>query len=428
MKLFLICPKQTLHAAFDNRVKADRTLFSRIPVRLGCNCRIVRLSKIDPDSTGLYSFRYYKGVRTLKIDVNLSTKPHSIYIGRDLFKENATFLSDHMDRGSKALIVTDRKVLETCRTMIGNSLERLSVETTKYVLQGHERDKAIETLSRCYELMYRSGLDRDSTVIALGGGVVGDLAGYAASTYMRGIKLINIPTTLLSMVDSSIGGKNGINFPWGKNVVGTFYQPSTVLVDLTFLDSLPRRVFLDGMAEVIKYSVLDGHDFLETLIERREKIIEMDNDCLHDIVSRCCEIKVRTIVADEREEGIRMTLNFGHTIGHAIEVAGSYTSYSHGQALSIGMRGAFLLSSGLGLIDQDEVSIFEKVLNSYELPLTWNIEDVKPQDLWRFMERDKKARGDRLGFVLTKGIGSVIIRDIKAEKGLILKVLDDLRE
>ncbi len=364
----------------------------------------------------------------MKIDVNLSANPYSIYIGRDLFKGNAACLSDHMDRGSKALIVTDRKVLEACCTVIGSSLEQLGVEAIEYVIQGQERAKAIETLSRCYELMYRSGLDRDSAVIALGGGVVGDLAGYIASTYMRGIKLINIPTTLLSMVDSSIGGKNGINFPWGKNVVGTFYQPSIVLVDLTFLDSLPRRVFLDGMAEVIKYSVLDGHDFLATLIERREEIVGMDNDYLRDIVSRCCEIKARTVAEDEHEEGIRMTLNFGHTIGHAIEVAGSYTRYTHGQALSIGMRGAFLMSSNLGLIEQDEVSLLEKVLNSYELPLTWDIEGVKPQNLWRLMERDKKARGDRLGFVLTRGFGSVIIRDIKAEKGLILKVLDELQE
>ena len=364
----------------------------------------------------------------MKVDVNLPASPYSIFIGRGLFRDATTPLSDHIHRGNKVLVITDRKVLEACYPLVGHSLEHMDVEVREYVVSGNEGDKAFETLSRCYKLMSGSGMDRDSAVIALGGGVIGDLAGFVSSTYMRGIKLINIPTTLLAMVDSSIGGKNGINFPWGKNVVGTFYQPSVVLVDLSFLDSLPRRTFLDGMAEVIKYGVLTGPDFLTTILDHKGELLKRDDDYLEGIVARCCEIKARTVEEDEREEGIRATLNFGHTIGHALEAAGSYACYTHGQALSIGMRGAFLISLGLGLIGGKEVDLLERVLQCYELPLTWKVEGVSPEDVWRFMERDKKARGERLGFVLTKGFGSVIICDIKAEKGLILKVLDDLWE
>ncbi len=368
------------------------------------------------------------GEGTLKIDVSLPAKPYSIFIGNNMFPKLPEEMVDQLRSGTGILVFTDRNVLKHCYPVVDQGLKGMGIRVEEFVIPGGENDKALDTLSRCYEKMALTGFDRDSTILALGGGVVGDLAGFAASTYMRGIRLIHIPTTLLAMVDSAIGGKNAINFPWGKNMVGTFYQPSSVLVDLAFLDSLPVEVYRDGLAEIIKYSVIEGHELLSIVRDRVNSILERDVDSLAEIVARCCRIKAEIVARDEFDRAVRTTLNFGHTIGHALEAAGSYSSYSHGQALSIGMRGAFRISSHFGLVSGDEERLLEDTLERFGLPLTWNIEGVGTEEIWRYLVRDKKARGDRLDFVLTKGFGTVIIRDIKGDKGLILKVLDELQE
>lgn len=364
----------------------------------------------------------------MKIDVSLPTKPYSIFIEKNLFPDLPEGVEDQLGRSSGVLLFMDRNVSKHCSPVVDQRMKEMGVRVEKFVIPGGETDKTMETVSRCYEMMSASGFDRDTTILALGGGVVGDLAGFVASTYMRGIRLIHVPTSLLAMVDSAIGGKNAVNFPWGKNMVGTFYQPSFVLVDLSFLGSLPVDAYRDGMAEIIKYSVIDGHDLLSMIRDRAKSIQDRDVDCLKDIVVRCCGIKADIVARDEFDQTIRTTLNFGHTIGHALEAAGSYSGYSHGQAISIGMRGAFRISSHFGLVSQDEERLLEDTLERFGLPLTWSIEGVGTEDIWRYLVRDKKARRDRLDFVLTKGFGSVIIRDVKGDKGLILKVLDELRE
>jgi 3-dehydroquinate synthase len=368
------------------------------------------------------------GEGTLKIDVSLPAKPYSIFIGNNLFTNLPEEMVGQLRSGTGILVFTDRNVLKHCYPVVDQGLKGMGIRVEEFVIPGGENDKTLDTLSRCYEQMALTGFDRDSTILALGGGVVGDLAGFAASTYMRGIRLIHIPTTLLAMVDSAIGGKNAINFPWGKNMVGTFYQPSSILVDLAFLDSLPEEAYRDGLAEIVKYSVIEGHELLSIVRDRVNSILERDVDSLADIVARCCGIKAEIVARDEFDRTVRTTLNFGHTIGHALEAAGSYSSYSHGQALSIGMRGAFRISSHYGLVSRDEERLLEDILERFGLPLTWNIEGVGTEEIWRYLVRDKKARGDRLDFVLTKGFGTVIIRDIKGDKGLILKVLDELQE
>jgi len=361
------------------------------------------------------------------VEVDLPGRSYSIRIGRGLIQAGEDGMGDYLSNGSRVMVIADRNTSTSCYPLLERRLQQFGVSPVIFILEGSERDKAIDTLSRCYEAMARSVFDRDSFVLALGGGVIGDLAGFVAATYMRGIRLIQVPTTLLAMVDSSIGGKNGINFPWGKNVVGTFYQPSLVLSDLVFLDSLPEESYRDGMAEVIKYGVLEGGDLLSRLRDAQVEIRNRDPLILTEIVTRCSEVKAGIVEADELEHGLRARLNFGHTIGHALEAAGSFARYSHGQALAIGMRGAFLLSLRLGLIGRDELEQIERLLEVYGLPTAWDLKGVGPADLWNYMERDKKARGGRLVFILTKGFGTVIIRNVQKEKGLILKVLDELR-
>ena len=368
------------------------------------------------------------GEEKLKVEVDLPSRAYSIIISRDLFRDGARELEDLLGDSPRALVLTDRNVSRLWYPLVERRLREMGPEVSRFVIPGREADKTIETVTRCYEAMGRSGFDRDSAVVALGGGVVGDIAGFVASTYMRGIRLVQVPTTLLAMVDSSIGGKNGVNFPWGKNMVGTFYQPSIVLIDPVFLESLPEEVFRDGVAEIIKYGVIGGGDLVSIVEGRMRSSPSGEDDCLEEVVSRCCRIKADLVVRDEFDRGVRALLNFGHTIGHALEAAGSYARYSHGQALSIGMRGAFRISRHLGLAARDEERRLEDLLDRFGLPLTWNIAGTTCDDVWQYLERDKKARGGRLDFVLTKGFGSVIIRDISADKGLILKVLDELRE
>ncbi len=362
------------------------------------------------------------------IDVNLPENRYSIHIGKDLFRMDLPLLADLLKEISGLLVVTDDEVQAACYPHLGGYLDRMGVEVAQFVIGGGEGDKTLDTLSDCYEVMCASHLDRDSVVLALGGGIVGDLAGFAASTFMRGLPLVNIPTTLLAMVDSAIGGKNAVNLPWGKNMVGTFHQPSLVLVNLDFLETLPREAFLDGMAEVIKYCVLSGEDLAAAVMERSNEMQALDYAFINEIVAKCCSLKVKIIVEDERDQGVRAKLNFGHTIGHALEVAGNFSRYTHGEALSIGMRGAFMLSKRLGLVGEEELRMLEDLMSIWGLPRKWSIGGVDSMELWKHMLRDKKARGRKLDFVLTKGFGSVIIRDIKAEKGLVLKVLDDLSE
>ncbi len=364
----------------------------------------------------------------MKVEVNLTGRRYPIFIGNGLFEGDFPAFTSCLAGGGKVLAIMDRNVSKACFPAVDRCLRRSGIEVCRLILEGTEKDKSIESLIRCYEAMARSAMDRGSTVLSIGGGVVGDLAGFAASTFMRGIRLVCVPTTLLAGVDSSIGGKNGVNLPCGKNLIGTFHQPSAVFTDLDFIDTLPPRVFLDGMAEVIKYAVLDGPDFLEYLEEWRNEIIEKESGRLEEIVSRCCRFKVGIVEKDERDEGIRAYLNLGHTIGHALEAAGSYSHYSHGESISIGMRGAFLISSRLGMLDEADVLRLESILTGYGLPLSWNLGGVEPEDLWAYIEMDKKREGGDINFVLTKGFGSVIIRGVKGEKPIILKVLDDLRE
>jgi 3-dehydroquinate synthase len=258
--------------------------------------------------------------------------------------------------------------------------------------------------------------------VALGGGVIGDIGAFCASLYMRGINLIQIPTTLLAQVDSSVGGKTGVNHPLGKNMIGTFYQPKLVWIDVNTLRSLPRREFLAGVAEVLKYGVILDREFFQFLSEAREKVLGLEPESLSRVVQRCCELKAQVVSEDEREAGLRAILNYGHTIGHAIETLTNYRGFLHGEAVAIGMAAEAKLSEALGYLVPDERAFIVETIRAYGLPTGTGL-DLEPSAMVQAMRIDKKARKGALTFVLPEQVGRVRIeRDVPVEN-----VLDLLR-
>jgi 3-dehydroquinate synthase len=251
--------------------------------------------------------------------------------------------------------------------------------------------------------------DRKSTLIALGGGVVGDLTGFIAATYQRGIPFIQIPTTLLSQVDSSVGGKTAVNHPRGKNMIGAFYQPKLVVVDLDTLQTLPKNEFRAGLAEVIKYGIIADDKLFAFLENNTKKILSLNRDCLEYIIETSCAIKAKVVEKDERESRHRMILNFGHTFGHSIETLTNYTEYLHGEALAIGMTQAAWLSVETGECSEDVPIRIANLLKKFNLPV--HSPNLKPEDVISSMYYDKKTTHNKLRFILAKNIGSVKIVD-----------------
>jgi 3-dehydroquinate synthase len=257
--------------------------------------------------------------------------------------------------------------------------------------------------------LLKSRLDRNCCVVALGGGVIGDLTGFAASLYMRGIHFVQVPTTLLAQVDSSVGGKTGVNHPAGKNMIGTFYQPRLVWTDISTLSTLPEKELLCGIAEIIKYGVIWDAGLFGILEEKRERILDVDPDVIGYLVARSCEIKAEIVSKDERESGLRAILNFGHTIGHAVEAESGYSKYMHGEAVAMGMCVAARLSEALGIMDSAHADRIKSVVSAYGLPheLPKNLNVAK---LISYISMDKKAVAGEMKFILPRHIGSVIIQ------------------
>ena len=279
------------------------------------------------------------------------------------------------------------------------------------VIAGGESCKNLSTVAWLYEQMISQGLDRKSTVIALGGGIVGDIAGFAAASYMRGIGYIQIPTTLLAQVDSSVGGKTGVNLPHGKNLVGAFYQPGLVFVDAAFLTTLPEREYLTGLAEVIKYGIIWDGDFFSYLEANMDKIKSQDSECLLHIINRCCEIKAEIVAQDERESGLRALLNLGHTFGHAFEALTNYEKFTHGEAVAVGMIYASRLARRLDLISALDLDRITGLIEGYGLPVSFG--GLDNEGIVVQMRKDKKSVGGSIQFILPTAIGkSQIFNDV----------------
>lgn len=286
------------------------------------------------------------------------------------------------------------------------------------ILPDGERYKAQDSLARIYDELIQKQHHRDTTLIALGGGVIGDMTGFAASTYHRGTHFIQIPTTLLAQVDASIGGKTAINHPAGKNLIGSFYQPDAVIIDLDTLKTLPPREFRAGLAEVIKYALLEGGDFFELVYQAlKQGLANNDSPDLAQIISECCRIKAAIVTEDERETGKRALLNLGHTFAHALETHSRYQRWLHGEAVAIGLYCAAQLSSLLGFLGEEQVILIDEMLTLAKLPSRIP-GDIPLEELRAIMSQDKKIKNNKLRFILLKGIGDCYIEDEVTESAL----------
>jgi 3-dehydroquinate synthase len=342
------------------------------------------------------------------VKVSLGDRSYDIELGGSLDQAGAR-LRD-LGLGKKVAIVTNPLVKKLYGQRVVDSLKAAGFLVMSIEIPDGEQYKNLDWANSIYTSLLINSFDRKSALVALGGGVIGDLTGFAAATFMRGIPFIQVPTTLLAMVDSSVGGKTGVNHPMGKNMIGAFYQPKKVLMDLDVLKTLPKEELLSGMAEVIKYGVIRDADFFDFLDKNRDRILALDPDALSHIIRRSCEIKADVVSHDEREGGLRAILNFGHTVGHAIETAEHYTM-RHGHAVAIGMVYASRLAHGSGLCDASVPERVEGLIRSYGLPTDFSALSRKPTvvELMDMMQVDKKAEGGRVKFVLPKKIGEVVV-------------------
>jgi 3-dehydroquinate synthase len=338
------------------------------------------------------------------LNVNLRDRTYPIYVGDGILSKAGDFLQRAGLRG-KVAVITNPTVAQLYLDTMQESLSGAGFEVTPVLVPDGEQHKNLRSLSIIYDRLIAERFERQSCIVALGGGVVGDLAGFAAATFLRGIAYVQIPTTLLAQVDSSVGGKTGVNHQEGKNLVGAFYQPRLVLIDVAVLNSLPRREFIAGLAEVIKYGVIDDPELFKLLEETIGKLASLDRSLLTQVIATSCAIKAKVVEQDEHENDYRAVLNFGHTIGHALEAATHYQKYLHGEAVGIGMAQAAVISVQQGFCDQRSLERIRKLIKKTGLPIEIPRE-VSMQNLIQGMEVDKKSAGGKIKFVICTGIGA----------------------
>jgi len=310
-----------------------------------------------------------------------------------------------LNADGKVAVVTDTNVEKIYLKPCVDILKNAGYETYSYVIKSGEENKNLDTVRDIYRFLIESKFDRRSSLIALGGGVTGDITGFVAATFLRGINFIQMPTTLLAQADSSVGGKTGVDFDGYKNMVGAFYQPKFVYINVGTLKSLPERQLCSGMAEVIKHGIIANAEFFEYIDYNVNKILKLDEDVLQYMVMINCSIKGKVIEQDEKENGLRAILNFGHTIGHAIESASDFNLF-HGECVSVGMVGAFKIAKQLGIVDGSLVEKVEDTLQKFGLPV--KVCGLNVKEVYENMFHDKKTRKGKLLFVLPKRIGEVV--------------------
>ncbi len=307
--------------------------------------------------------------------------------------------------GRKLCIITDSNVNGIYAEAVKKEMEQVFSEVRICVFKAGEKSKTLDTIRSFYEFLLENKFDRKSVIAGLGGGVAGDMAGFAAASFMRGVDFIQIPTTLLAQVDSSVGGKVGVDFGSYKNVVGAFYQPKFVYINTVSLDTLPKREFSAGMAEVIKYGIIQSEEFYDYIIKNKEKIKGYDKDCLKYIIRSCCEMKAVVVGEDEHDTGLREILNYGHTIGHAIEGLKEF-ELLHGECVAIGMAAIMDISVKRGYIGADKRAEFMELLKYFDLPVS--VAGLKADEVYEQLFHDKKVSSNTLKFVIADKIGSTI--------------------
>ena len=345
-------------------------------------------------------------MKTLKVD--LGNRSYPIYIGSDLIDQAGLFSA--CEKSTSIYIITNTTVAPLYAARLTKTLETFGKPVRTITLPDGESYKDWKNLQLIFDDLLKFGADRQTMLIALGGGVIGDMTGFAAASFMRGIRFIQVPTTLLAQVDSSVGGKTGINHPLGKNMIGAFHQPVAVIADLNTLKTLPPRELSAGLAEVVKHGAIADAQFLDWIEVNAEALLACDTNAMGHAVLRSCEIKSAVVSADEREGGIRATLNFGHTFGHAIEAGMGYGEWLHGEAVGCGMVMGADLSCRLNLISQAELARLTKIIKSMHLPT------VPPKfgavRYMKLMQVDKKTEGGQIRYVLLERIGKAQIKNV----------------
>ncbi len=343
-----------------------------------------------------------------KINLQLNNIKIPILVGSNILK---TINPENYVKKNDVVIITNSTIAKLYLKQTKRMFKDYNVDSL--ILRDGEKYKNIKTLQQIHDYLIKNKYDRSLTIVALGGGVIGDMVAFAADTFMRGVQLIHIPTTLLAQVDSSIGGKCGINHPLGKNMIGSFKHPSVILMDSAILKTLPKREFMAGMAEVIKYGLIKNKSFFKFIDNNYSKIIQQNTDCLLRTIFTCASIKAQVVKEDELESGIRAILNFGHTFGHAIEVYGNYERFSHGEAVALGMIMATNLSQKILNLEKKEVDKIKQLIYSIMSEELLKSE-FQPNDLVKLMSADKKKKGDSLNFILLSSIGEAqILSDIQ---------------
>lgn len=344
----------------------------------------------------------------ITLEVDLGARSYPIHIGTGLL-DNAELLRPHV-RGQHAVIVTNETVGPLYAARVEASLKSLGKTVRTVTLPDGEAFKQWETLNLIFDALLQAGADRKTTLVALGGGVVGDMTGFAAACYMRGVPFIQVPTTLLSQVDSSVGGKTGINHPLGKNMIGAFHQPNAVIADIDTLRTLPPRELAAGMAEVIKHGAIADAEYFAWIERNIKALNDCDPELMAVAVQRSCEIKAGVVAQDEREGGLRAILNFGHTFGHAIEAGMGYGAWLHGEAVGCGMVMAADLSLRLGFIDTETRARIRQLTQAANLPVV--APELGTDRYIELMKVDKKAEAGSIKFILLKKLGEAFITTV----------------
>ena len=342
----------------------------------------------------------------MTVTVELGERSYPIYIGRDLL-DRSDLLNAHVP-GSQVMVVSNDVVAPLYVSRVIAALGNRQVDV--FELEDGEQHKTLERFAQVIDRLAEKGHHRTTTVLALGGGVVGDMAGFAAASYQRGVNFVQVPTTLLAQVDSSVGGKTAVNLAAGKNLVGAFYQPSAVLADLGVLATLPDRELRAGLAEVLKYGVIEDAVLFDYIEANAAALLARDDDALSHVIRRSCEIKAEVVADDEREHGRRAILNFGHTFGHAIERCAGYGLLLHGEAVAIGMLMASDLSARMGLLEPAAAQRVRRVVEALDLPTACPPE-IPVDDLMSAFRMDKKVVDGTVRFVLAREIGEVFVTE-----------------
>jgi 3-dehydroquinate synthase len=348
----------------------------------------------------------------VQIHINLDQNSYNIEIGNNICHKIIEFLADK--NYSKIIIITDDNIAKLHLNNFEQEIIKSKLPIKKIILKNGENSKNFTNLEKITEEALNFPIDRKSLIIAFGGGVIGDISGFSASILLRGIDFIQVPTTLLAMTDSSVGGKTAINSNFGKNLIGSFYQPKLVVCDLNFLQTLPDRDFLSGYAEIVKYGLITDAEFFDFLEENLDKIKAKNSYILAKIVAKSCEIKAKVVSEDEKEHGLRRILNFGHTFGHIFETETNYNGeILHGEAVAIGMIMAAKMSEKLGLLTKNEFEIIKNHLKKANLPISaYDFRDKWDEGkLISHLHKDKKVKNNALTFILLEKIGKFLIKE-----------------